>query len=123
MFLGLDLVLYILGYLFIVHVTLFRLIVLYSRCRVNRGINLSLVLYYVIFSLLSLCVWASVSRYQLVGCVPTMAASTSYHLVSKLGLFTPLLNVWETLVGRPFASNEVLNGRSGSLQWSRQPSS
>ena len=36
MFLGLDLVLYILGFLFIVYVTLCRLIVLYSRCRVNR---------------------------------------------------------------------------------------
>ena len=49
MFLGLDPVLYIWGYLFIVYVTLFRLIVLYSRCRVNRGTNLSVVLYYVIF--------------------------------------------------------------------------
>ena len=46
MFLGLDLVLYILGYLFIVYVTLFRLIVLYSRCRVNRGTNLFVILYY-----------------------------------------------------------------------------
>ena len=36
-----------------------RLIVLYSRCRVNRSTNLSVVLYYVIF-LLPLCtVWAS----------------------------------------------------------------
>ena len=52
MFLGLDPVLYIWGYLFIVYVTLFRLIVLYSRCRVNRGTNLSVVLYYVIFLLL-----------------------------------------------------------------------
>ena len=34
--------------LFIVYVTLFRLIVLYSRCRVNRGTNLSVVLYDVI---------------------------------------------------------------------------
>ena len=53
MFLRLDLVLYILGYvfiyLFIVYITLFRFIVLYSRCRVNRGTNLSVVLYYVIF--------------------------------------------------------------------------
>ena len=36
MFLGLDLVLFIVGYLYILYVTLFRLIVLYSRCRVNR---------------------------------------------------------------------------------------
>ena len=72
-FLGLNPVLYILGYLFIVHVTLFRLIVLYSRCRVNQGTNLSVVLYYVIFLLLPLRVWASyVGRSQLVGCVPTM---------------------------------------------------
>ena len=43
MFLGLDLVLYIVGYLYILYVTLFRLIVLYSRCRVNRDTNLSVV--------------------------------------------------------------------------------
>ena len=72
-FLGLDLVLYILGYLFIVHVTLFRLIVLYSWCRVNRGTNLSIVLYYLILILactarLGLCVGHS----QPVGCIPTM---------------------------------------------------
>ena len=53
MFLGLDLVLYILGYLFTVYVTLIRLIVLYSRCRVNRGTNMSVVLYYVILILAS----------------------------------------------------------------------
>ena len=55
MFLGLDSVLYIWGYLSIVYVTLIMLIVLYSRCRVNRSTNLSVVLYYVIFLLLSLC--------------------------------------------------------------------
>ena len=60
MFLGLDVVLYILGYFLIVYVTLIRLIVLYSRCRVNRSINLSVVLYFVILLLLPLCtVWAS----------------------------------------------------------------
>ena len=53
MFLGLDLVLYIWGYLFIVYVTLIRFIVLYSWCRVNRGTNLSVVLYYVIFLFVS----------------------------------------------------------------------
>ena len=77
MFLGLDLVLYILGYLFIVYVTLSRMIALYSRCRVNRGTNLSVVFYYVIFLLLPLRIWAScVGRSQLVGCVPTMLQST-----------------------------------------------
>ena len=50
MFLGLDLVLYILGYLSIVYVTLIRLIVLYSWCKVNQGTNLFVVLYYVIFN-------------------------------------------------------------------------
>ena len=45
MFLELDPVLYIWGYSFIVYVTLFRLIVLYSRCRVNWHTNLSVVLY------------------------------------------------------------------------------
>ena len=54
MFLRLDLVLYILGYLFIVYVTLFRLIVLYSRCRVRRGTYLSVVFYYVILILASI---------------------------------------------------------------------
>ena len=42
-FLGLDLVLYIVGYLYILYVTLFRLIVLYSRCRVNRDTNMFVV--------------------------------------------------------------------------------
>ena len=41
MFLGLDPVLCILGYLFIVYVTLFKLIVLYSRYRVN-GVQICL---------------------------------------------------------------------------------
>ena len=59
MFLELDPVLYIWGYLFIVYVTLLRLIVLFSRCRVNRGTNLPVVLYCVIFLLLPLRVWAS----------------------------------------------------------------
>ena len=36
-------ILYILVYLFIVNVTLSRLIVLYLRCRVNRDTNLSVV--------------------------------------------------------------------------------
>ena len=49
MFLGLDVVLYILRYLFIVNVTLARLIVLYTRYRVNRGTNLFVILYYIIF--------------------------------------------------------------------------
>ena len=54
MFLGLDVVLYILGYLFIVYVTLIRLIVLYSRCRVNQSTNLSVFLYYVILFIASI---------------------------------------------------------------------
>ena len=37
MFLGLDVVLYIWGYLFIVYITLVRFIVLYFRCRVKPG--------------------------------------------------------------------------------------
>ena len=48
MFLGLDMVLYIVGQLHYIYVTLSRLIVLYSRCRVNRGTTLSVFLYYVI---------------------------------------------------------------------------
>ena len=107
---------YIVGYIcMFVDVTLSRLIVMYTRYRVHRGTNLFVILYYVTFSLLTLCVWASVWRSPPVGCVPTMAASTSYHLVSELGLFSPLLNVWETLVRHPFSSNEVLDGRSASL--------
>ena len=42
MFLGLDVVLYIEECLYILYVTLFRLIVLYSRCRVNRDTNMSI---------------------------------------------------------------------------------
>ena len=73
MFLGLNLVLYILGYLFIVYVTLSWMIVLYSQCRVNWGTDLSVVLYDVIFLLLPLRVWAScVGHSQPMGCVPTM---------------------------------------------------
>ena len=53
MFLGLDLVLYILGYLSIVYITLIRLIVLYSQCRVNWVTNLFVVFYYVILILAS----------------------------------------------------------------------
>ena len=41
--LGLDLVWSIMGYSYILYVILFRLIVLYSQCRVNRGTNLSVV--------------------------------------------------------------------------------
>ena len=51
MFLGLDMVLYIVGWLHYIYVTLSRLIVLYSRCRVNRGTNMSVVVYYVIYVL------------------------------------------------------------------------
>ena len=59
--LGLDLVLYIEGYLYILYVTCYRLIVLYSRCRVNRGTNMSVVCRLCNFILLPLCVlWASV---------------------------------------------------------------
>ena len=49
MLLGLDLVLYILGYLYILYVALFKLIGLYSRCRVNRDTNMSIFYVYVIF--------------------------------------------------------------------------
>ena len=76
MFLGLDPVLYIWGYLFIVYVTLFRLTVLYSRCRVNRGTNLSVVLYYVILLLLPLRVWAPCVAFPTCGPFPTIAVST-----------------------------------------------
>ena len=72
MFLGLDLVLYILGYLFIVYITLSRMIVLYSQCRVSWVTNLYVALYNVIFLLLPLRVWVScVGRSQPMGCVPT----------------------------------------------------
>ena len=61
-----------------------RMIVLCSRCRVNRSTNLSVFLYYVIFLLLPLrTVWASVlGRSQPVGCVPTVAASTLHHFLT-----------------------------------------
>ena len=76
MFLGLDVVLYILGYLFIVYVTLIRLIVLYSRCRVNRSTNLSVFLYYVIF------LFASTARLGFhVGAFPTCGVRPHYAVV------------------------------------------
>ena len=49
------------GILYILYVTLFRMIVLYSWCRVNWGTNLSIVLYYVIIF------FASTVR---LGCLP-----------------------------------------------------
>ena len=59
MFLGLDMVLYIVGQLHYIYVTLSRLIVLYSRCRVNRGTNMFVVMYYVIyFCFASTAFWA-----------------------------------------------------------------
>ena len=77
MFLGLDPVLYIGGHLFIVYVTFIRLIVLYSRCRVNWSTNLFVVLYDVIyFCFASIVVWTLCRRSQPVGCIPTVAAST-----------------------------------------------
>ena len=57
MFLGLDPVLYIWGHLFIVYVTLLRLIVLYSRCRVNQGTNLSVALYHIVYFYCFHCVF------------------------------------------------------------------
>ena len=75
MFLGLDLVLYIWGYLFIVYVTLIRFIVLYSRCRVNRGTNLSVVMYYVIFC------FASTVRLGFCVVFPTCGVRTHYGCV------------------------------------------
>ena len=80
MFLGLDVVLYILGYLFIVFVTLFRLIVLCSRCRVNRSTNLSVFLYYVIFLFaFTVRLGFRVLRSQPVGHIPTLVAFTPHH--------------------------------------------
>ena len=59
MFLGLDMVLYIVGQLHYIYVTLSRLIVLYSRCRVNRCTNMFVVMYYVIyFCFASTAFWA-----------------------------------------------------------------
>ena len=43
MFLCLDVVLHIEGYLHILYIILFRLIVLYSWCRVNRDTNMAVV--------------------------------------------------------------------------------
>ena len=96
MLLGLDLVLYILGYLYILYVTLFRLIALYSRCRVNRDTNM-----FVVYALCNFCycfhcvfglpVWRS----QIVGRIPTELWSAPYHLAFPIlgiwGLGTPLV--------------------------------
>ena len=70
-----------LGYLSIVYVTLIRLIVLYSRCRVNRSTNLSVFLYYVIF------LFASTARLGFrIGAFPTCGVRPLYavvHFASK----------------------------------------
>ena len=77
MFLRLHPVLYIWGYLSIVYVTFIRLIVLYSRCRVNWSTNLSIVLHDVInFCFASTTFWTPCRHSQPVGCVPIVAAST-----------------------------------------------
>ena len=55
MLLGLDMVLYIEGYLYILYVTLSRLIVLYCRCRVNRDTNMSVVCVLCNFNFCSHC--------------------------------------------------------------------
>ena len=79
MFLGLDLVLFILGHLFIVYITLFGLIVLYSQCRVNRGTNLFVVLYYIIFFI------ASTAHLGLLcGVFPTYGVRPHYAVVHSV---------------------------------------
>ena len=84
MLLSLDMVLCIEGYLYILHVTLSRLIVLYSRCRVNRGTNMSVVYVLSNFSLLlPLHIWASMGHSQPVGCIPTELQSASYQPISR----------------------------------------
>ena len=83
MFLGLAPVLYIWGYLSIVYVTLIRLIVLYSQCRVYRSTNLSVVLYNVIYyRFASTAFGLGVGRSQPVGCVPHNAV---YFVTSVFG--------------------------------------
>ena len=80
MLLGLDLILYIEGYFYILYVTLFRLIVLYSRCRVNRDTNMSVVSVLCNFYfLLPLCAFGLlVWRSQAVGRIPTELPSAPY---------------------------------------------
>ena len=69
-----------LGILFIVYVTFIRLIVLYSRCRVNRSTNLSVFLYDVInFCFASTAVWAPCRRSQPVGCVVHSVTLATTH--------------------------------------------
>ena len=72
MFLGQDVVLYILGCLFIVYVIFIRLIVLCSHCRVNWGTNLSVVYHYVYFVIASTVhgLGLRVRRSQPVGRIP-----------------------------------------------------
>ena len=86
MFLGLDLVLYVVEYFYILYIILSRLIVLYSQCRVNRDTNMFVV--YVLCNIFEFCfhyafglrVWHS----QPVGGMATELHSTPYHLVSEL---------------------------------------
>ena len=81
MVLGLDLVLYIVGYLYILYVTLFRLIVLYSRRMVNRDTNMSVVC--VLCNNFEFCFHCAfglrVWRSQPVGRIPTGLQSAPYY--------------------------------------------
>ena len=58
--------------LYIEYVTLSRLIVLYSQYRVNRGTNLSVVLYYVTFVIASTACLGFCVAFPTLGYVPTM---------------------------------------------------
>ena len=77
MFLGLDLVLYIVWYLYILYITLFRLIVLFSRCRVNWDTNMSVVCVLCNIFLLPLCVWAPYVAFPTCGAHPHWATVCS----------------------------------------------
>ena len=79
MLLGLDLVLYILGYLCILYVTLFNLIVLYSRCRVNQDTNMSVVC--VLCNILS---FASTARLGVRVAFPTCGVHPHYAAVRSI---------------------------------------
>ena len=92
MFLGLDMVLYIVGYLYILYITLFRLIVLYSWCRVNRDTNISVVCVLCNNFLLPLRVWAPCVAFPTCGVHPHWAAvrSIPFDFGAQRLSFTPV---------------------------------
>ena len=91
------------------------MIVLYSQCRVNWATNLFVVLYYVIFSLLPLRVWASVLGVPNLWGVPHYVA---VHSVTHLDMAQVVCqDIWS--IKRCESRYQVASDRSYPFQETR----